>query len=341
MSAPIARRQLIRACARVSPLQTANSRAAGTSAIAFPLRSRAFVQPYSPLLLQRSFTVSSYRLSNGSSSPSTTEQIQEKPKGRIAQLYEKSKALIGFYKDGLKLLWANQKEAKALKQKVEEQGYVLNRAEFQLIHRSQKDMLKLIPFGLIFLILPESIPLWVIFVPSIIPSTCLQEVQISKQRKKLDDARQIMSKNVLAASERIPGLSVQDFLKPRSFEKFAKHYNYDFELAQIHKKNLSAYCRFMGLRGWGTKSMLEQRLTTHMDYLLKDDKLIAQEGIESLSLSDLQQAVEERGMRSIDTDEEQLQRRLEYWIKMHLNEPPIAPGLLIFSRMFLLNANYK
>lgn len=75
-------------------------------------------------------------------------------------------------------------------------------------------------------------------------------------------------------------------------------------------------CRFMGLRGWGTKSMLEQRLTTHMDYLLKDDKvsiketeyrhqwakiqsytqLIAQEGIESLSLSELQQAVEERGM---------------------------------------------
>lgn len=62
--------------------------------------------------------------------------------------------------------------------------------------------------------------------------------------------------------------------------------------------------------------MLEQRLTAHMDYLLKDDKvnikeseykiqwakeqlpmqLIAQEGIESLSLSELQQAVEERGM---------------------------------------------
>lgn len=138
---------------RVSPLQTANSRAVGTSAIAFPLRSRAFTQPYAPLLLQRyvlgivirkgsvyermlycrSFSVSSYRLSNGSSSPSTTEQIQEKPKGRIAQLYEKSKALIGFYKDGLKLLWANQKEAKALKQKVEEQGYILNRAEFQLV----------------------------------------------------------------------------------------------------------------------------------------------------------------------------------------------------------------
>lgn len=142
---------------RATPLPTANYRnAAGTSAIAFSLRSRAFTQPYSPLVLQRyvyinsfscqekqavnmysycrSFTVSSYRLSNGSSSsPSTTEQIQAKPKGRIAQLYEKSKALIGFYKDGLKLLWANQKEAKALKRQVEEQGYTLNRAEFQLV----------------------------------------------------------------------------------------------------------------------------------------------------------------------------------------------------------------
>ncbi|KAI9316789.1 LETM1-like protein-domain-containing protein [Dichotomocladium elegans] len=214
-------------------------------------------------------------------------------------------------------------------------------------------MIKLIPFGIIFLVLPESasdlfpgfqIPLWVIFAPGIIPSTCVQESQIVgvyAQRKKLDDARQVMTKNVLAAATVIPGISAEDFLTLRGFEKIAKNYNYDFELKQIRKGNLSAYCRFMGLPSWGTKSMLERRLNSHMDYLLKDDQLLSKEGIDTLTRPQLQQAVEERGMRSLDVDDEQLRRRLDYWIKIHLNEQPIARGLLVFSRMFLLNANYK
>lgn len=31
--------------------------------------------------------------------------------------------------------------------------------------------------------------------------------------------------------------------------------------------------RFMGLRDWGTKGMLQRRLDKHMDYLLEDDKV--------------------------------------------------------------------
>lgn len=79
------------------------------------------------------------------------------PQSRIGQFIQKSKDLIRFYKDGLKLLWYNNKEAKALLQKVQNEGYILNRSEFQLIHQSKKDMVKLIPFGFVFMILPESV----------------------------------------------------------------------------------------------------------------------------------------------------------------------------------------
>ncbi|KAI7851004.1 LETM1-like protein-domain-containing protein [Circinella umbellata] len=203
-------------------------------------------------------------------------------------------------------------------------------------------MIKLAPFGLIFLILPESIPLFVIFAPGIIPSTCVNESQVLKQRQKLDEARQRMSSNVLTASHQIGRITPEDFLSLRKFLKIAKGYQYDFELTQISKDNLGAYCRFMGLTSWGTKGMLEKRLNKHLDYLLEDDKLIAKEGVQSLSTPDLQQAVEERGMRSINVDEEQLQRSLDYWISVHLNEQESIPrGLLVFSRMFLLNANYS
>ncbi|KAI9276774.1 LETM1-like protein-domain-containing protein [Phascolomyces articulosus] len=203
-------------------------------------------------------------------------------------------------------------------------------------------MIKLAPFGLIFLVLPESIPFWVIFTPGIIPSTCVTESQVLKQRQKLEDARQRMSSNVIQASHKIGRISPEDFLSLRKFLKIAKGYHYDFDLPQINKENLGAYCRFMGLKGWGTKGMLEKRLNKHLDYLLEDDKLIAKEGVETLNAPALQQAVEERGMRSIDVNEEQLRRSLDYWIAVHLNDQESIPrGLLVFSRMFLLNANYS
>ena len=78
------------------------------------------------------------------------------PMGRIRKLIKSSKDLVVFYKNGLKLLWDNGKKAKALRERVA-QGHDLTRAEFQLVHRSGIDMLKLVPFGLIFVILPESV----------------------------------------------------------------------------------------------------------------------------------------------------------------------------------------
>ncbi|KAG0170700.1 hypothetical protein DFQ28_006667 [Apophysomyces sp. BC1034] len=260
------------------------------------------------------------------------------PTSRIGKLIKQSKELLAFYKGGLKLLWANSKEAKALKQKVEKGGYVLNRSEFQLVHQSSKDMLKLIPFGIVVLILPESIPLLVIFAPGLVPSTCVKESQV---REKVDKARQIMSKNVIQSAEKIGSISPEDFLSVRNFTKLAKGYGYDFDLKRIDRKHLSAYCRFMGLQGWGTQSILKGRINKHMDYLLQDDELIAQEGVETLQLNELQKAVEERGMRSLGADEEHLRRSLKYWMTLHLSEPPVSRGLLVFSRMFLLNANYK
>lgn len=89
----------------------------------------------------------------------TAQEVVAKagPTSRIGKFIQNSKDLIRFYKDGLKLLWVNNKESKALQLKVKNEGYQLNRCEFQLIHQSKKDMLKLIPFGFVFMVLPESV----------------------------------------------------------------------------------------------------------------------------------------------------------------------------------------
>jgi hypothetical protein len=67
--------------------------------------------------------------------------------------------------------------------------------------------------------------------------------------------------------------------------------------------------------------------------------------VDDLTLRELSHACEERGMRSVNQDEENMRRGLKYWLSLTQPENPvekvIPPGLLIFSRMFLLNANYK
>ncbi|KAI8882739.1 hypothetical protein K501DRAFT_185975 [Backusella circina FSU 941] len=202
-------------------------------------------------------------------------------------------------------------------------------------------MLKLIPFGLVFLILPESIPLWVIYVPSMIPSTCIKETQLLKQRAKLEKVRQRMNMNTLKSAEQIDGVKPSDFLSIVKFHKIAKSYGYDFELNQIDRRHLSSYCEFMGLNDWGTQGILQRRLDKHMKYITQDDMLLKDHGVDNLSRTELSHAIEERGMRSIDVEEEQMKKALKYWVDLNTNtEQVIPPGLMVFSRMFLLNAKY-
>ncbi|ORE15834.1 hypothetical protein BCV71DRAFT_184622, partial [Rhizopus microsporus] len=214
-------------------------------------------------------------------------------------------------------------------------------------------IIKLIPFGIIFCILPESIPLLVIYVPAMIPSTCLKDSQIvckiriielQKQREKLDKVRQKMTMNVLKSAEQVQGIAPEDFLSLPKFQRIAKHYAYDFDLSRIDRRHLSAYCRFMGLNDYGTQGMLKKRLAKYMDYIEKDDKLLAKEGVDNLDIKELSTAVEERGMRSLNEPEEQMRRALKYWLAVTQNQQSgqiaIPPGLLVFSRMFLLNAKY-
>ncbi|KAI7904607.1 LETM1-like protein [Cokeromyces recurvatus] len=213
-------------------------------------------------------------------------------------------------------------------------------------------MRKLIPFGIVFFILPESIPLLIMYAPGMIPSTCLTEQQIvkfiyiyQKRREKLDKVRQKMTLNTLKSSEQVEGISPEDFLSRTKFLKIAKHYGYDFELSRIDRRHLSAYCRFMGLNDYGLQFMLKSRLEKHMTYINEDDKLLVKDNyVDKLNLAELKHAVEERGMRSVDEDEDNMRRGLKYWLSLtqptNPSEAIIPPGLLVFSRIFLLNANY-
>ncbi|XP_028922273.1 LETM1 domain-containing protein LETM2, mitochondrial isoform X5 [Ornithorhynchus anatinus] len=69
--------------------------------------------------------------------------------------------------------------------------------------------------------------------------------------------------------------------------------------------------------------------------------MIAEEGVNALSVSELQSACRARGMRSLGLSEKQLKEQLTQWLDLHLKEN-VPPSLLLLSRaLYLIDVKLK
>ncbi|GJJ69106.1 LETM1 and EF-hand domain-containing protein 1, mitochondrial [Entomortierella parvispora] len=277
-------------------------------------------------------------------SSASTTAIDTKPpaglSGKITEFVRKGKEIVIQCKDGVKLLWVNKKIVKDLKQAQLQDGHQLTRREFQLIHKTDIDVKRMIPFGLIFLLATEYIPLIIIFAPQLIPSTCVTPSQLDGRRKKIHEKRSTMTEKLILQNKR--EITKEHLASYNSFISIAKKYGEGFDYNMIDRQHLSSFCKFMGLSGFGPKFMLKKRLDKHMTYLHKDDVLLHQEGLDSLTFSELQVANEERGMRSLEVSREHLEKSLAYWLRVSQSkDAQVPPALMIFSRMFLLHSTFK
>ncbi|KKY29164.1 hypothetical protein UCRPC4_g00070 [Phaeomoniella chlamydospora] len=124
----------------------------------------------------------------------------------VKNLFHIAKGYLAFYKAGLKQLWANYKEyrqivsrarafdklhwttsEKDLISKLREfrRSTGITRREYNLYLRTRRDLRKLVPFGLVFLIFGEFSPLVLLPLgPRIIPFPCLLPQQVWQQYAK-------------------------------------------------------------------------------------------------------------------------------------------------------------
>ncbi|KAF9909003.1 hypothetical protein EC991_009185 [Linnemannia zychae] len=260
--------------------------------------------------------------------------------GKAKDFFRKGKEIVIQCKDGVKLLWVNKKVVKELKKAQQENGHVLTRREFQLVNKTEIDIKRMIPFGLVFLLATEYIPLIIIFAPQMIPSTCVTPTQLENRRKKIHEKRSAMTEKLIRMNRR--EITKETLANYNSFITTSKKYGEGFDYNMIDREHLGAFCKFMGLSGFGPKFMLKKRLSKHMNYIKHDDELLQKDGIDSLTFAELQLANEERGMRSLDVSKEHLEKSLAYWLKLSLSkDTEVPPALMVFSRMFLLHSTFK
>jgi len=280
----------------------------------------------------------------------------EKKKEEDKKLTLKQKIMreVHHYWDGTKLLGTEVKISSKLALKMAA-GYELTRREHRQLHRTVQDLGRLVPFS-VFVIVPFAellLPVALKLFPNMLPST--YEGQNSKDAKatSLRSTRKEVS-NFLRQTLRESGLPVsaanaqreeftEFFRKVRATGdtptksdviRVCKIFKDDLTLDNLSRPQLVGICRYMSLSTFGTDTMLRYQIRHRMRQIKRDDRAISYEGVESLSVPELQTACASRGLRTQGMSPGRLRDDLNLWLELRLKHG-IPSTLLVLSNAFM------
>ncbi|KAK7430937.1 LETM1 domain-containing protein ylh47 [Neonectria magnoliae] len=277
------------------------------------------------------------------------EKIEVKP-----TVWEKVKKEVQHYWDGSKLMVAEVKISWRLALKMAA-GYELTRRENKQLQRTVQDLGRLIPFS-VFIIVPLGealIPFALKLFPNMLPSTF--EGQKSKEAKAtlLRSTRKDVSV-FLRQTLRETGLPLSQataqkeefsnfFRKVRSTGeaptaqdviKVCKVFRDDLTLDNLSRPQLVSMCKYMNLNTFGTDMMLRYQIRHRMRQIKRDDKAISYEGVDSLTVLELQMACAARGIRTHSVSPARMRADLQTWLDLRLTEG-VPSTLLVLSNAYM------
>ncbi|XP_030656808.1 mitochondrial proton/calcium exchanger protein isoform X3 [Nomascus leucogenys] len=236
-------------------------------------------------------------------------------------------------------------------------GHTLTRRERRQFLRICADLFRLVPF-LVFVVVPFMeflLPVAVKLFPNMLPSTfetqSLKEERLKKElRVKLELAKFLQDtiEEMALKNKAAKGSATKDFSvffqkiretgeRPSNEEimRFSKLFEDELTLDNLTRPQLVALCKLLELQSIGTNNFLRFQLTMRLRSIKADDKLIAEEGVDSLNVKELQAACRARGMRALGVTEDRLRGQLKQWLDLHLHQE-IPTSLLILSRAMYL-----
>jgi LETM1 and EF-hand domain-containing protein 1 len=239
-------------------------------------------------------------------------------------------------------------------------GDSLTRREKKQLVRTSADVFRLVPFS-VFVIVPFmefTLPIFLKLFPNMLPSTFQtaneQEAKMKKSLKvKLEMAKFLQKTLDEMALKRTVGSRRQSYtakefaefcIKIRSsgqqasneeILRFSKLFEVEITLDSLSRPQLLALCRVLEISTLGPNSILRFLLRMRLRSLAADDKVIQKEGIDSLTVNELQAACRVRGMRALGVSEIRLKSQLLQWLDLSLNEK-VPPSLMLLSRALYL-----
>jgi LETM1 and EF-hand domain-containing protein 1 len=119
--------------------------------------------------------------------------------------------------------------------------------------------------------------------------------------------------------------------------KVCKVFKDDLTLDNLSRPQLVAMCKYMNLHTFGTDAMLRYQIRHRMRQIKRDDKAISFEGVDSLSVPELQMACASRGLRTQGMSPAKLRDDLQMWLDLRLKYN-IPSTLLVLSNAYMYNS---
>ncbi|XP_009467105.1 PREDICTED: LETM1 domain-containing protein LETM2, mitochondrial [Nipponia nippon] len=282
------------------------------------------------------------------------KQVVETPVGK-RPLRQKIVDELKHYYSGFHLLWIDTKVAARMVWRLLH-GQVLTRRERRRLLRTCADLFRLVPF-LVFVIVPFMeflLPVFLKLFPEMLPSTFETESKKEEKQKKKLNAKLELAKFLQETIAEMAKRNKADTGQGKQFSsyvhqirhtghqpstqeivRFSKLFEDELTLEHLERPQLVALCKLLELQPIGTNNLLRFQLLLRLRTIKADDEMIAKEGVNGLSVSELQSACRARGMRSLGLSEEQLKEQLRQWLDLHLKEN-VPPSLLLLSRALYL-----
>ncbi|OLY82040.1 LETM1 domain-containing protein mdm28, mitochondrial [Smittium mucronatum] len=283
------------------------------------------------------------------------------PKEKKPPLWDRIKNEAHHYWNGTKLFGQEIKISTILFAKMLS-GADLSRRENRQLKRTLIDLARLLPFSM-FVIIPFAellLPFALKIFPNLLPSTYEDKANVEKKRLSVQKTRAEVSrylrdtikegmeqkKMVLLESGDVVDNAkidkVEDLLASirSSGEKVSTEevlqlvsiFGDEMTLDNLTRPQLVSICRYLDIQSFGTDNYLKYQIRKRMKYIRADDKVIDSEGIDTLTVTELQAACMARGIKSIGSSPAKMRSDLELWIELHLkqNTPSV---ILILSRI--------
>lgn len=268
-------------------------------------------------------------------------------------LWEKVKHEATHYWNGTKLLGYEIKVSTKLLMKMFA-GYGLSRRENNQLQRTLSDLVRLVPFAALIIIpfaellIPVIVRIFPNFLPSTYESTNDRKLKNAKLFKAKTSASQYIKQTIEESGLKISKISEKDREAFVSFfdtlsmgrtpdrehlTQVARLFKNDQVLDNLSRPQLLAMAKYMNITSFGTDSILRYQIRHRLLNIIKDDKAIDYEGVDSLTIQELKYACQQRGIKTVNVSPARLREDLSTWLDLRLRQK-IPSSLLILSSTY-------
>ncbi|KAL2256091.1 hypothetical protein VTK26DRAFT_2198 [Humicola hyalothermophila] len=284
----------------------------------------------------------------------SAEKPEAKKEEKKLTIGQRIKKEAQHYWDGTKLLAAEVKISSRLALKMAA-GYELTRRENRQLQRTVQDLARLVPFS-VFVIVPFAellLPVALKLFPNMLPSTYEGQKSRDQKASTLRATRREVS-DFLRQTLRETGLPLtqattqrEEFTNffrkvratgetptPEDVIKVCKIFRDDLTLDNLSRPQLVSMCKYLNLNTFGTDMMLRYQIRHRMRQIKRDDRAISYEGVDELSVSELQTACASRGIKSHGVSPARLREDLQTWLDLRLRHG-VPSTLLVLSNAYM------